>query len=752
MKKYLFLLIIVSFLAGCGSGGGGSKPAVVDNSSGNTGGYSGGNKVNPECSGTGKIARIKVNVDGIYRVAFPDIYSACSTISTIDISTISMSNQGDEIAIDVVDSNVNGGFDNGDYIEFYGKAIGRVDSRFRFTETNVYWLSVGEKTGKRMVKVNPLTGQPPSPPNSSFPRQLRVEKDRWYVQENYPEITSPSDVIEHWFWGDRIYPGDKINDTSFSTRYIDRSVPVSLKIRLQSVSLDHYTKVYINCKPGDVNCKPISENIWDSQKPYDIEITIPKEDTSIFYNSGLNYLTIENAGGGLFYLDWFEVNYNREYKAEHNVIEFTGKNFIKLAGFSSRDVFLYEISDPKNVQKINIPEPKITVAGDYEVSFSSPYDRDVLFMSLTSDQKKTPVIEPYTSSDIKSKQADYIIITHEDFADAIKTLADYRAQQGYNVLTVKVSDIYDEFGDGVETPHAIKAFLKYAYENWSTKPVDVLLVGDATVDYKDLSNYGGIYGVKSYVPAYLYNYPGLGEVPSDNWFVDVNDDILPDMNIGRIPAKFPDDVSSVVSKIMSHESSLNKSMDVLLIADDDNPRFEGLSDSIADIITFPGYTPQKVYQRELQGDFKPAIISAIDSNPLIVNYTGHGAVADWANNMFSSGDVEGLTNTSYPFVVALNCLNGYFVIADEQPLPSIAEAFLLARDKGALAVFGASSWGYLSDHDSLARELYNIVFSEDITLGEAVTKAKAEAYKKGEIMDDVVQTFIFFGDPATKLK
>ena len=193
-------------------------------------------------------------------------------------------------------------------------------------------------------------------------------------------------------------------------------------------------------------------------------------------------------------------------------------------------------------------------------------------------------------------------------------------------------------------------------------------------------------------------------------------------------------------------------MDVLLIADDDNPRFEGLSDSIADIITFPGYTPQKVYQRELQGGFKPAIISAIDSNPLIVNYTGHGAVADWANNMFSSGDVEGLTNTSYPFVVALNCLNGYFVIADEQPLPSIAEAFLLARDKGALAVFGASSWGYLSDHDSLARELYNIVFSEDITLGEAVTKAKAEAYKKGEIMDDVVQTFIFFGDPATKLK
>ena len=69
-----------------------------------------------------------------------------------------------------------------------------------------------------------------------------------------------------------------------------------------------------------------------------------------------------------------------------------------------------------------------------------------------------------------------------------------------------------------------------------------------------------------------------------------------------------------------------------------------------------------------------------------------------------------------------------------------------------MAFLGGSPWGYLSDHDPLAKELYSIIFSEDITLGEAVTKAKTEAYTKGEIMEDVVQTFIFFGDPATKLK
>src|SRR4030066_635736 len=155
MKKYLFLFIIVSFLAGCGSGGGGSSPAGGDNTNDSTG----GSKVNLSCTSTGKIAKIKVSKDGIYRFSYSDLYSECSSISFLP-STISLTNNGDDIPIDFVDRNSNGVFDRGDYIEFYGKAIGRGDSRFRFTETNVYWLSIGEKkTGTRMVKVTPSAGQ-----------------------------------------------------------------------------------------------------------------------------------------------------------------------------------------------------------------------------------------------------------------------------------------------------------------------------------------------------------------------------------------------------------------------------------------------------------------------------------------------------------------------------------------------------------------------------------------------------------------
>lgn len=747
MKKHIFLLIIVSFLAGCGSGGGGSAPAGDNN--GNTG----GGKINPLCSRTGNVAKIKISKDGIYRIKYSDLYNECPSTS-ISSTKLSLSMQGMDIPIDVTDNNGNGYFETGDYIEFYGKAIGRDDSRFRFTDTNVYWLSVGEGTGKRTEKVAPAAGGPPLPVPSSFARQLHVEEDTEYIQKNYPEIDSASDVREHWFWGKEFWPKDSVNPNDpeypylfkraypFSTRYVDKNYPVSIRIRVQSVSFDHLVNVYVNSNYA-------GQYVWNSQDPYDIDISgLPAS----YFNNGPNTLYVESVGGGMFYLDWFDVTYKRQYKAEHNSIEFTGSNLITLSGFTSGDISVYEISDPVNPGKISIGQPKnIGTAGDpnFEVSFPSPYAEDRPFVAVASDQM-VPVIEQYTPSDIKSKNGNYIIITHPDFTEAVKELAGYRSQKGYTVVTISINDIYDQFSGGVESPHAIREYLKYAYNNWAIKPQYVLLVGDATVDYKDLSGYGKTYGLKNYMPAYLYNYPGLGEVPSDNWFVDVNEDVLPEMNIGRIPARSTVEVSDVISKIISQEGSV-KSATVALIADDDNPDFGGLSDSIGDIAASYGYVPAKVYESTLQENFKPAISSAINSNPLIVNYTGHGAFDDWANNMFSAVDVAGLTNSAYPFVVALNCLNGYFVRADTLD-PSIAEAFILAHDKGAVAVLAPSSWGYLSDHDPLAQELYSILFSENISLGEAVTRAKTRAYTNNKIMEDAVQAFIFFGDPATKLK
>ncbi len=85
--------------------------------------------------------------------------------------------------------------------------------------------------------------------------------------------------------------------------------------------------------------------------------------------------------------------------------------------------------------------------------------------------------------------ADYILITHPDFYDAVQPLADYRHGQGLRVKRIDVQDVYDEFNAGLADPEAIRSFLEYAYTNWQAPaPAYVVLVGDGNVDPK---NYQG---------------------------------------------------------------------------------------------------------------------------------------------------------------------------------------------------------------------------------------------------------------------
>ncbi|MBI4715171.1 MAG: hypothetical protein HY760_04425, partial [Nitrospirae bacterium] len=126
----------------------------------------------------------------------------------------------------------------------------------------------------------------------------------------------------------------------------------------------------------------------------------------------------------------------------------------------------------------------------------------------------------------------------------------------------------------------------------------------------------------------------------------------------------------------------------------------------------------------------------------------------------------------YSFVVSLDCLNGNFALPDEgtpadsdgdgvddTTIPvSLAEAFLMANEKGAVAVWAASALGYTSDHEVLGPRLFGKIFGEENqwVLGDAVMGAMTGSIT-GSSSDgilfpmDVFSTFVFFGDPATRL-
>jgi len=313
------------------------------------------------------------------------------------------------------------------------------------------------------------------------------------------------------------------------------------------------------------------------------------------------------------------------------------------------------------------------------------------------------------------------------------------------VALIDVEDLYDESSFGNKSPKAIKDFLALAKYNWSKPPRYVLLVGDASFDPKNYLDLGDM----DYVPTKLIDTVYM-ETASDDWFVDFNNDGLPEIAIGRLPVQTVEEASIVVSKIVGYERS-GAIREALLVADmkegSSEFNFEGALEELRALLP-SSLMVRKIYRSEFSDDLraKGELIRDIDEGPLLVDYIGHGSVEFWRGDLLSSDDAEGLTNAyRLPFIVSMTCLNGFF----QTPYgDTLAEALIRAKGGGAVAVWTSSGLTVPDKQVVMNKELIRLLFSgERLTLGEATARAKGATGDQ-----DVRKTWILFGDPTTRLR
>jgi len=696
------------------------------------------------------------NDEGIYKISYEDLNALGSDLSSVTNENLTVENQGAEVAVYRSGS---GQFKAGDYILFYGKPY-----KSLYTRENVYWIYQGAGSGKSMAAIdgNPVNGYPVQ---QTFRNSYHAEEDKKYW-EGIPN----GEGADHWFW-ERLQPTEAtaaaanftISLKNFSTTSDNFSIKVNLR---GETSLAHLTKVYVNGTKVD-------EFPWSGQveKAQDIVNISP----ALFVN-GSNTIKVEEllASGTVVdrvYVNWFEVKYIDTYAAESDVLKCTGEGSggtgFQIKNFSNANIWAFDITDPTNVSRIE--NPKITAsASTYLVDFEAALSGARTFYALTADTVKGPasliVDEP---SNLKSPRTDvdYIIITHDTFHGAIQQLKDYRASRGLGVEVVKIQDIYDEFSYGLKDAQAIKDFLKYAYTDWNSNghPTYVLLVGDASLDYRDDAGKFSA-GNVDFVPTYLYQTFNLGDTPTDNWFVCVSGtDSLPDMIIGRLCVKTVADATNIIDKIIAYEAEASGDWsDRVILAADNEAQFETASDDLAALLPGP-FSPEKVYL-STYANVQAAttdLVSKINDGSLLTAYSGHGSVDNWAGEFLfhtsddkdamPRNDVDRLTNgQGLTFVLTLNCLNGFFPNFLDQY--SLAEEFVRAKNKGAIACLAPTGLGFPSDHAVLSEKLFNRLFTErDNIAGSAVYTAKINAYAQQPSLD-ILETFTFFGDPATELR
>lgn len=368
----------------------------------------------------------------------------------------------------------------------------------------------------------------------------------------------------------------------------------------------------------------------------------------------------------------------------------------------------------------------------YTISFSPTAESAKRYLVQTIAQRTSPASISIAKNEGKirsaSNGADYIIITHDDFQLAAQELAGYRAGQGLRTRVIPIQEIYDQFSFGLPEPEAMQAFIAHAFQNWQPPaPLHILLLGDGHLDYKNSlkrNNANFILPLLSDVD------PWVGETAVDNRLVAVHgNDIFPDLYIGRLPVRTPGEAAAAVKKIKDYESQEPEAWNrqTVFVADnlDDGGDFAASNDTLSALL-LENYSVNKVnYLDSLTTPnlaFKSSILSNLNAGRGLVVYSGHGSTQFWADEvLFHRKDIALLNPSAspswkYSFLVTLNCMNGYFVSPSTATVDtsSIAEAFVRAPDRGAIAAFSPAGWGLVEGHDILATGLFEAIFTHGL--------------------------------------
>jgi hypothetical protein len=637
----------------------------------------------------------------------------------------------------------------------------------RYTEVNAYWLTWGDANGLRMPAVDGTPGGTATVP-AYFHTTHYMEEDH-----NYQSLRPSGPDDDRWYWN-YIYPVGSPASASYTTTLQHlATAPLSATVRGlfkgYAAYPQHHTQVYLN---GHL----IDDATWLPQTEYAFEVSVPQS----YLIEGTNTISVEclldvEDGQNVVFVNRFEIDYYDTYVAEDDLLSFDGDEAgtweYHVGGFYTDTVEAFDVTTPTSPTRIL--SATVEPGGTYTLTFEQTITAEHHYLALTPARRSSPLsIEEDNPSYLHSTAngADYVIVTHADFYTDVLPLAAHRAAQGLRTMVVDVQDVYDEFSYGIFDPTAIHDFLAYAYAdaNWvPPAPAYVLLVGDGNYDFKD--NFGR--GEPNYVPPYLADVdPWIGEAPADNRYVCVmGDDILPDMDIGRLPVKTSAEASAVVAKILAYEQHAlddGWTQQVLFVADNhETGDFAALSDAVADHYLPAPYAAQKVYYKLTHlepTEARAAIINAINEGRLLVNYIGHASHQYWAGpvlpvdeRLLQISHIAALTNTErLPLMVPMTCLDGYFIHPSPPGLDysSLGESIVRAPGKGAVASWSPTGLGVASGHDFLNKGLFEAIFFDDVVqLGPATRRAKLYLYSNTAGYRELIDTYALFGDPALRL-
>ncbi len=687
-----------------------------------------------------------------------------------------------------------GSFDPGDRIEFFalgpiaweGEYATGADPYYNHIEhtysiENVYWItwngSFEEPQAPRMGEFDG-GAESPGATNSTvletFPEWRHFEKDIFEDLTRYG--------TDGWFWDRYTQNATDKSFRNLATPSVDSTQPQKLR-----ASFMHYDEgrntggtqraiFWVNGVPADT----LRWNSADRGSGSILSGVHSAEGNWGLSNSTVVRILVDQRP--LVYLDWIEIGYERRFTVSNGPIRFRletpGDFSIPISGLGGESIRLFDVSEPFVVgELVGFEQDGATAEVFIRVSEASTY------RTVSESEWKTPAsFERKSMPDLRepSEGAEYLVIVYDEWEDEIAPLVEHRSGK-YLTKTVLLSDVFDQFSWGLEDAMAIRDFIAHAYHNWPTRPIFVLLAGDASADFKGR--------LRSEISNDLHTFfrisrTGVEELtyPTDDLFTYVDplddpDDQIPDLAIGRLPANSIREMEIMVDKLVRYdqdpEFGLWKNR-ILLLADDElKPTGGVLAGDCAfrwvhtvDTETASKLIPvcfdiQKVYLMEfpLSANLeKPlardAYIDWINEGYLLSSYIGHGGFQKMADeNLFNASlaTTENIRNgRRLPLFTAWSCSIGSFDVPDDN---SLSEIFLKLDTGGAIGSFSSGAPAFGNPSAQLNQLFFDHLFPAcgvRVPIGLAAIAAKS-IFTSATIRKSNDEKYNLLGDPALEL-
>ena len=761
--------------------------------------------------------KFKIREEGIYKI---DGRFLQSNISNVDLAGIDPSriqlfnNGGRELARNIVgprpqglvenailvNDGGDGSFDSGDYLLFYARGVegwefkpekGRYEHYINhYTLDNTYWLALdGQENGKRMTSI------------ASTQAGGTVVETYQGLYFNEEEMVIPLGSGMNWF------------GQNFAVNQFDRTANLTIDLpnaiatansrwRFRFAALNEGRHQFdINMNGNLVGSRAFSGRSDRGGAYIRMATDTSSFSTTNVLQPGGNSLQITYSHSSTFgqaYLDWAELFYPASMRAVENELVFnvmpaSGFQTYRVSNFSESDIKLFDVTDNANVQQVT--GGTLSAGSLTFTDFQQPTAPKRYVAVSPSSYREPSALERQEFTDLRNPAlaAEYVIITHPDFLSEALRLESYRENGSPNnkisTQVVLISDIYDNFSAGMKDAVAIRDFTKFAYDNWTPRPLYVLLLGDGDYDHKNIIDPTDIDWVPTFQSDVLADegrttIAELETRTSDSWYTYMDSADYPtparpsptpvmDLAIGRLNVQTIQEAKSVVDKIVSYESQPVRDIwrNTVTVVGDDELVTGGRASAIDDVHIFQAesvaensvpqnFDVQKIYLTEFPkvvsaatgGVAKPlakeALIRQMNLGTLIVNYIGHGNSTQWAHELiFQESDDDRVQNQGkLMFFIAATC---DWALYDRPSDISQAEELLLAEDRGAIGILSSARLVFSTTNFNFTQSYYQHLFNESgrtSRIGDAFVCARID--NRSRINDE---KYHIYGDPVLRL-